>query len=52
MQIEAIIFDMDGVLLDSEPLHWLAMNRALGDAARRDPFDRAHGIEQQRTHRR
>src|SRR5690349_17184262 len=30
MHIEAIIFDMDGVLLDSEPLHWAAMNAALG----------------------
>jgi HAD superfamily hydrolase (TIGR01509 family) len=31
MNIQAIIFDMDGVLLDSEPLHFIAMNRALAD---------------------
>jgi HAD superfamily hydrolase (TIGR01509 family) len=29
--IDAVIFDMDGVLLDSEPLHFLAVNSILAD---------------------
>lgn len=29
-QIEAILFDFDGVLADTEPLHWACWNEALG----------------------
>jgi HAD superfamily hydrolase (TIGR01509 family) len=28
--LAAVVFDMDGVLVDSEPLHFVAMNTALG----------------------
>ncbi len=31
-QLQAVIFDMDGVLLDSEPLHLIAMQRVLAAA--------------------
>jgi HAD superfamily hydrolase (TIGR01509 family) len=31
-QFEAIVFDMDGVLIDSEPLHFEALNLVLGSA--------------------
>jgi len=33
--LQAIIFDMDGVLLDSEPLHLIAMQRVLAAAGQR-----------------
>ena len=32
--IDAILFDMDGVLMDSEPLHLRATQFALGERAR------------------
>ena len=30
----AVIFDMDGVLVDGEPLHFAAVNRVLGEEGR------------------
>ena len=45
-RFDAIVFDMDGVLLDSEPLHFAALNRALGrDGLRvnRDEYERFIG---------
>jgi len=30
-ELEAVIFDLDGVLVDSEPLHFRASNRVLGE---------------------
>lgn len=47
MRIEAVIFDMDGVLVDSEPLHREIGHRMLaelGITATRDVFNRFTGI--------
>ncbi|QOY89459.1 HAD hydrolase-like protein [Paludibaculum fermentans] len=33
-QIEAILFDFDGVLADTEPLHWACWNEALQTTGR------------------
>jgi HAD superfamily hydrolase (TIGR01509 family) len=44
--MKAIIFDLDGVLIDSEPLHWLADNKLLLDLGIHPPenyFDRFAG---------
>jgi HAD superfamily hydrolase (TIGR01509 family) len=47
MKIEAVIFDLDGVLIDSEPLHALADNQLLIESGIITPdnyFDRFVGI--------
>jgi HAD superfamily hydrolase (TIGR01509 family) len=44
--MKAIIFDLDGVLIDSEPLHWMADNKLLMDLGIYPPenyFDRFVG---------
>jgi len=30
-RIDAVVFDMDGVLLDSEPLHFITVNELLAE---------------------
>src|SRR5690242_13908254 len=37
--LAAVVFDMDGVLVDSEPLHFRAMNRALGAYGHKITFE-------------
>ncbi|MXV80329.1 MAG: HAD family phosphatase, partial [Chloroflexi bacterium] len=37
-QSSAVIFDMDGVLLDSEPLHYEAVRQALAEQGVDFPF--------------
>ena len=36
--MKAVIFDLDGVLIDSEPLHALADNRLLIESGIRAPY--------------
>lgn len=49
MHIEAVVFDMDGVLVDSEPMHYASTNEVLavrGAFLEQDAYDRCRGMSE------